>query len=184
MRTVWRKAEHIGSMNRLIRLEIPLYTRDAYGGMNLFWIRSREVWAEYRQDTTGSEGEQVGRMVTKNKISFRLHYLDVLSHFMRLMYKGSWYDVLELFEDELNQFVIIEAERRDESFNWTRPDSITEALDPGNNTWKINTNATRTGIYFQDALGNIWENVSDDYIIDPSDDWVTDPGRDGIIANE
>jgi SPP1 family predicted phage head-tail adaptor len=144
-------------MNRLIQVEIALYVRDAYGGMDTFYIRSNDIWAEYIRENTGTEGVETQRISTQNRLNFRVHYQEEISHAGRIKYKDKWYEIIDVHEDELNQFTEIEAERREEVFTWTTPASTTTATTLDGDTWAVNGSATETGIYYKDSTGAIWE---------------------------
>lgn len=158
MRTVWRKAEQIGSMNRVIYLELPLHSKDDFGGQERFFVRSPAIWAAYKSDTASNENQDADRLVAQKRITFRVHYLSILAEDMGVLYNDQWYDIVAIYEDELQQFATIEVQRREEVYDWKAPASgTTLATDSYGNSWALNGAGSRSGLFWVDQSNTVWE---------------------------
>jgi len=102
----------IGELKQRITIEQPSYSQDLIGEPVESWTTYSIVWAKVEMNvTTGNEEMQGDQKTNVKPTVFTIRLDDSINEKMRIIYRSSTYEILNIAEAQDRTFQVIETEK-------------------------------------------------------------------------
>ena len=88
---------NIGRLDRKIVVEQETFSNNSIGEYTSAWSVFHSAFASVAK-VSGSESVEADQITATNKVRFKIRFFDGINESMRVLYNGSYYDIIEIQE--------------------------------------------------------------------------------------